>query len=185
MKACTIIVAVLALASIALAHPALQVVANLKVADDGRIVVTVRFDVLAFVLNDSPARIDHDALDALIAMPRADLDRKLDEAKQRLAHGVKIHGDDSDVSVKLGVKSFPTADDVHRAVAANPSHPLPVIAEAQLEGQLGAGTKSISIRFPEVMGTVALSVERPGEEVVCEKLEGGHNSATFDVAIHQ
>ncbi|MBC8108920.1 MAG: hypothetical protein H7Z14_20210, partial [Anaerolineae bacterium] len=169
--------------SFASAHPAQFVAANLTVNRDGTFRVHARFDLLAFALNDTPARIEDAAMNELLDGSREDLEQALVNARQRLLRGVKIQCDGSTI-VSAEAIQFPTTEDVNRWRDAKVLPRLPVMQEATLDGHLPAGTKSIAIRFPEVLGTLVLSIERPGEEAFSEPLEGGRYCSTLPIDLN-
>jgi hypothetical protein len=167
-------------ASICAAHPAMYVSANVKVNRDGTFRIHARFDVLAFALNDTPARIDDSSMNELLDGPREDLDAALIDARDRLLHGVTIRCDDSTI-IRASSIQFPTVADVYRWRDANVQPRLPVIQEATLDGSIPPAARAIAIKFPEVLGTLVLTVERPAEEAYAEPLEGGRFSSTLPV----
>jgi hypothetical protein len=61
---------------------------------------------------------------------------------------------------------------------------LPVIQEATLEGSVPPNSREIAIKFPEVMGTLVLTLERPNEEAYSEPLEGGRYSSILPVRLN-
>src|SRR5207244_11056317 len=79
--------------------------------------------------------------------------------------------------------TFPTLADVHRARDSGILPRLPLIQEAVLEARLPEGTTSVAFRFPEVMGPVVLTVERPGEEPYSEPVEAGTASSPLPIRL--
>ncbi len=170
-------------ASVCRAHPAQLVSANVQIKADGSFRVTANFDLLAFALNDIPARVDDAAMNQLMDGPSDDLQRSLDDASRRLLHGFNIRCDQSADVLRAEIIHFPTVADVHRWRDTAGLRRLPVMQPAVLEGHLPHDTQSVAFRFPEVMGTVVLSVERPGEEPYSEPLEAGRFSSTLPIKL--
>lgn len=168
-------VAAVTVCGICAAHPAQYASANVKIERDGRFLIRVKFDMPAFVLNDTPARIDDAAMRSLLTESPEELQPRLDEAKQRLLHGLRIRC--GDTIVRGESAEFPVAPDVLR----NRGSRLPLMMEAALVGKLPALTDSIAMRFPDVLGTVVFNVERPGEEALSEPVEEGQFSAELSL----
>ena len=70
MRSLLVIFILFVCASFVAAHPAMYVSANVKVNGDGTFRIHARFDVLAFALNDTPARIDDASMNELLDGPR-------------------------------------------------------------------------------------------------------------------
>jgi len=184
-----IVIAVLSLfgggASLCRAHPAQLVSANVQIHADGSFRVTANFDLLAFALNDIPARVDDASMNQLMDGPSDELKQNLDDASRRMLHGFNLRCDQKSDVLRAETIHFPTVEDVHHWRDTAGVRRLPVIQQAVLEGHLPTSTQSISVRFPEVMNTIVLSVERPGEEPYSEPLEAGRFSSTLPVKFQQ
>jgi len=173
-----------ALVAVCEAHPAQLVAANASIHDDGRVRVVARFDLLAFALNDTPASVGDAAMNALLDGPSDVLNIRLIDARERFGRGVRILcGQRADV-VRGEVTAFATVDDVHRLRDSGILPRLPLIQEVTLDAQLPEATTSVSFRFPEVMGPVVLTVERPGAEPYSEPLEAGTASSMLPIRLH-
>ena len=182
--------AVLAIAAVLLhlrsvchAHPAQIVAAHATVNPDGRFQVTARLDLLAYVLNDVPARVDDEPMNALLDGPPDVLAAQLAQATERLQRGVTVIGDVA--TVRCEAAQLPTVVDVHRWRDSGIRPRLPVIQEVNVEGRLPAGTTRVAFRFPEAMGPIVLTVDRPGEEPYAEPVEAGHNSSSLSITLTQ
>src|SRR4051794_34660199 len=155
---CMLCIVALALSATCDAHPAQYASANVKIARDGGFLIRIRFDLPAFVLNDTPARIEDASMRSLLTQKPEELQAQIDNAKQRLLHGVRIRC--GDVVIRAEKVRFPNAADVLRERGSR----LPLMMEADLEGVLPSQTINLAIRFPDVLGTIIINVERPGEE---------------------
>jgi hypothetical protein len=60
---------------------------------------------------------------------------------------------------------------------------LPVMLMLSLEGRLPAGTRSVSFRFPEVMGIVAVTVNRPGQDPATLVANSGETTEPIPVQL--
>jgi hypothetical protein len=176
------------------AHPAQLVSAVAHVDENGEFQTRVTFDALAYVLNDTPADVDHATMDQLLDGPTDVLERRLAEARERFGRAVIIlcrseaaadgaSRDGSETMVRGEVSKFPEAEDIQRWRDSGRKPRLPVIQEAIVRGRLPAGTTAIAFRFPEVLGSIVLTVERPGEEPYADALEGGRASMWLPVSL--
>jgi hypothetical protein len=116
-------------------------------------------------------------MNELLDGPDEKLEAALAGARERLSRGVILRCDES--IVRATAIQFPSVSDLHRWRDAKTLPRLPVILAATLDGAIPASTHVIAIKFPEVMGTMVLTVERPGEEAYAEPLEGGRYSSTL------
>jgi hypothetical protein len=165
--------------SISEAHPAYLTVAEAVVEADGRFRVTIRFDTLAFALNDTSARIGNAPMEDLVAGPRAALEGALTDAQGRFRHGFRVATDRGPGQVEA--IAFPSAVQV-LAWKATVTPLLPVVLPVQVTGRLPPGARSVSFRFPDVLMQVVLTVERPGEEPVTEAIDAGEPSSPLALA---
>src|SRR5262245_11074313 len=167
------------------AHPGHLAAAHVVVESDGHFTVAVNLDVLAFALNDIPSRIDDSDMNALLDGPPDVLQANLEDARQRLlnAFGVLCDGQRADVHAKLS--QFPSVADVQCWRTSGPTPRLPVIQQVILEGRLPTTTTTVAFRFPESMGTIVLSVDRPGAEPYSEPLDAGEVSSPLPLKLSQ
>ncbi|HEY7086804.1 MAG TPA: HupE/UreJ family protein [Tepidisphaeraceae bacterium] len=156
-------------ADVCRAHPAHMVAANAAIQPDGKFRVNATFDLLAFALNDTPANIDDPSMNQLLDGPTDVLAERLQEARERFGnHFAALCGEGV---ISAEVTRFPSVGDVQRWRDAGIVPRLPVLLEATLEGQLPPDASSVAFRFPPILGTVVLTVERPGEEPYSEPVE--------------
>lgn len=158
------------------AHPARLASAVAKISRDGHVSVTLTIDLLAFALNDTPQRVSDSDMLALLNGPSDALATQLDDAKDRLLHGTQLQDGTFD-SV-----TFPTASAVQQWKSF--ARPLPVMMDATLVGRVSLDASAFSLRFPEALGSIVLTVDRPGEEACAVALEGGEWSPAFPLALH-
>src|SRR5207253_1473290 len=144
------------------AHDASLASGTIKVLPDGRVHMALSFDVLALALNDSPDRIANEPMDALLDGPIDTLKDKLAEGKLRFESGFIIFA--NAVPVKLSNLSFPTVEDVVRWKLSGVQPRLPVMGELLGEATIPTSTRAVAFQFPEVMGQIVLTIERPGAE---------------------
>jgi len=161
------------------AHPANLAAAIAKVDSSGKVHVTLTFDLLAYALNDTPQRVANAPMDALLDGQASDLQKSLAEAKERFARGIGIVADGN--GVKFDSLVFPGVKEVEDWKKAGYQPRLPVMMELSVDAHLPQGARTVAFRFPEALGQVILTVERPGVEPRSMALEAGVTSPDFPV----
>lgn len=144
------------------AHLPSMAAATATIAPGGNYVLDLTFDVPPFVANVTPQAATDDAMNAWLDGPTNALAASLDAARARFAGEFGVVTDQGAASVDKIV--FPTAADLERYKESTPIVQLPVMLPLSLKGKLPAGTRSVSFRFPTMMGVVAVTVNRPGQE---------------------
>lgn len=153
------------------AHPASIAAATAKVQPDGHFSVEARFDLLAFVLDDTPQRIGDGPMNALLDGPSPDLQARLGEAEGRFRRDFQVSGGSGPGAVDS--VAFPTLTDVQKWRDSGIKPRLPVTMTVMVQGHLPPGATSASFRFPNVLGMVVVTTEFPYREPVSEPLEAG------------
>lgn len=162
------------------AHPANLPSADMAVRADGTFRLTIRVDILAFALNDSVFRITDGPMLALLDGPPEPLERALADAKERFAGDFRIRASQGEAHVDS--IELPTAARL-REIGSSGRVRLPIMADITATGRLPAGTGTIAVRFPEVLGSIVLVVERPDEEPAGQPVSPGEYSEPFDVTV--
>ena len=162
--------AVIGMATFANAHPANVPVARAKVQVDGHIELTVTFDILAFILDQTPELVLDAPMNALLDGSQSDLQARLDAAKKRFTEGLRLGG--PEVLGAIDSISFPTAVDIRQSVVGQQPR-LPVMITATIKCHFKSGSSKSRFLFPEVMGPVVLSTEFPYQESNSESVEPG------------
>jgi hypothetical protein len=140
----------------------------------------VSFDILAFALNDTSARIGNEPMEALLNGPREVLATQLADSRVRFLRELVILADKGKATVESA--SFPSTDDVYQW--RDTIHPtLPVVLEVNVAGHLPEGTRTVSVQFPPVLDQVVLIVESPGGEADAEPVESGGFSSQFPISL--
>ena len=153
------------------AHPASIAAATAKVQPDGRFSVEARFDLLAFVLDDTPQRIGDGPMNALLDGPASDLQAQLGEAEDRFRHDFQASGGSGPGVVDA--VAFPSVTDVQKWRDSGVKPRLPVTMTVTVSGHLPPGAASVSFRFPNVLGMIVVTTEFPYREPVSEPVEAG------------
>jgi len=161
-------------AGVASAHPASIAGAVVDVASGGETTLRMRFDVPAFALNETPARIGDGAMRELLTGPVAELERLLADAGMRF---VTLTGLEADgVAVPLTLGAFPTSAEVRAAAGDGTAARLPIRLELAAAGRVPAGAGVVTISFPAVLGDVVVTFETPGAEATVFSLRDGERS---------
>jgi hypothetical protein len=183
--AAVMLAAVLTCSSRCAAHPATLSSADAKLDADGHVEVRFTFDLLAYVLNDTSARIPNEPMDELLDGPSDELKHQLADAAGRFSRSFTILADNG-TAVPLDSLKFPSVEEVlawKRSMTKDTR--LPVVLELSAQAHLPAGTRSVAFRFPQVLDQVVLTVERPGEEAESFALEPGETSPALPVTMRQ
>jgi len=153
------------------AHPASIAAATAKVQPDGHFVVQARFDLLAFVLDDTPQRIGDGPMNALLDGPASDLQAHLGEVEGRFQRDFQVSGGSAPGVVDA--VAFPSLTDVQKWRDSGIKPRLPVTMTVTVQGHLPPGAASVSFRFPNVLGMIVVTTEFPYREPVSEPVEAG------------
>ena len=166
----------------ALAHPPVDAVAAVRISPTGELTLALTHDALAFALNDTSRDIPDEAMFALLASPDEALARSLAEAQSRFEALCTLLADG--VRVPLVATASPTVEQVREWQRHHRFYPLPVKLELQARAALPSAAHTLQIRFPEMLGDLILSLERPGEEALALPLRAGELSPEFALAAH-
>jgi hypothetical protein len=153
------------------AHPASIAAATAKVQPDGNFVVQARFDLLAFILDDTPQRIGDGPMNALLDGPVSDLQAHLSDAEGRFQRDFQVSGGSGPGVVDSVV--FPSLTDVQKWRDSGIKPRLPVTMTVTVQGHLLPGAASVSFRFPDVLGMIVVTTEFPYREPTSEPVEAG------------
>jgi hypothetical protein len=160
-------------------HPANVPSARVHVNPDNTLELHVRFDILAFCLEATPQDIANGPMDALLDGPQSELQNRLADAQNRFKSGTVVTTDTG--TAAFDSISFPSVSDVLNCAAENGQQRLPVMLTAIVKEHLPAGARTISCRFPDVMGSVVVTAEMPYEEPVSEPVDPGSASTPLQI----
>lgn len=144
------------------AHLPSMAAALVTIEPDGKYTLDLTFDVPPFVLGVTPQAATDDAMNAWLDKDTNALTASLSAAQSRFFKEYAAVTDRGTGSVDQVL--FPTAADLERYKESVPIVQLPVMLMLSLEGQLPAGTRSVSFRFPAILGIIAVTVNRPGQD---------------------
>jgi len=103
------------------------------------------------------------------------------QAKRHFAQHFQILADGHEVAI--APVHFPTEDDVLEWKAAGHVPRLPVLLTVDETGQLPGDARNVAFVFPEIVGPIVLTVERPEVEAYTEPVEAGVPSSAIAVAV--
>jgi HupE/UreJ protein len=158
------------------AHPARLAAGTASVDRAGNVEIDLTIDLPAFMLNDLPQRISDKDMNALLDGPRQDLAAALADAKDRLLHSSKLkNGEFESVT-------FPSVDEVENITGLTR---LPMMMDVSLRGHLAPDAGAFSVDFPESLGSIILTVERPDADPRAFAIDGGDFSPPVPVVLAQ
>jgi len=134
---------------------------------------------LAYTLNDNSFRIGDPPMNALLDGPEANLQNALNDASNRFRSEFKIVSDIGPGTIDR--LDFPSADEVTKWRDTMKPR-LPVIIPIVVTGHLPTGARTISFRFPEVVGMIVVTSEIPYVEPISEPVEAGEFSTPVSIA---
>ena len=155
--------------------------AQVVIGSDGKFTLDLTFDLPPFVLNVTPSAATDPDMNAWLSGPTNSLAASLAAAQSRFAKeftGVTDKGTGGVDKI-----AFPTVADLERYRESVPIVQLPVMLMLSLEGQLPAGARSVSFHFPAVMGIVAVTVNRPGQDPATLVAHSGEATAPIPVQL--
>jgi hypothetical protein len=142
------------------AHLPAFAMATATIEPDGRFEMDLTFDVVAFALNQTSQNSADAAMNQLMDGPEPVLAAHLAASRRRFQSEFAVLADGATGTLDTNI--FPTLADLQRYKESPPTPRLPVMLMASLAGRLPAGARSVSFRFPPAMGSVAMTVMRPG-----------------------
>lgn len=154
------------------AHPANVPVAKVTVSPDGKYDLRMTFDVLAFLLDQTPTVALDPPMNALLRLDERALQKRLEDAKFRFLEGFSV----AKGKFKVERIDFPDAKELLRAGGDEKGRVLPLMLTARVTGRLDAGERKTGFRFNEILGTVVLTTEFPYQEPYSEPVEPGAES---------
>lgn len=160
-------------------HPPVDALAAVRVDGAGGLTIELTHDALAFALNDTSVNIPDEPMFELLDGPEEVLGRSLAEARARFETLCVLEA--GGVRVPVEVTAAPTVADVREWRARRRGYPLPVKLQLLARASLPEEARSFRIRFPEMLGKLLMTLERPGEEIVALPLEANEVSPEFGI----
>jgi len=175
------IVALLTLSDQSIAHPPMSGVAEVTIHRDGRFVLTLRHDAIAFALGQSPVVVTDDAMLELLNGPESEIVAAFERSRCRLAEELRLVANGAPISLEL--TSAPSLESLRAWQREHVSKPFPVALPFELRTTLPAGTSAITLRFPPILGDVIWTVERPDAALESVPLRPGAISPDIAVSV--
>lgn len=178
-------VAAVVCCNIAFAHPAVRCVAQLYVNSKGKGSLTLRFDVLSFLLNEQPMHASDTALWSLVDGSVRDVETAIGDAEGRLQRHIIVRVDGHEIATVM--RAFPTGPDFERwkqdVRAAGEKPRLPWMADATLSFEVPRESAALDVRFPEVLGDLVLAFEVLESEASAIPLRAGEQSPEIVLSV--
>ncbi len=168
----TLLCLLLALLTLAGAHPANVASAQTKVKPDGTFVSKIRFDLAAFATGATPKDATDDAMNGFADADDAAIQKALADAEARFRDGF---------TPTIDRLEFTKLAEVRQYLASNPKPRLPMMMTITVIGHIVKGSRTIAFRYPESMDTVIQTVEFPYTEPISEPVEAGNASSTLTI----
>lgn len=166
-------------ACITATHPGTSATALIKIDATGHVAITLRHDALAFALNETPQRIGDAPMYELIDGPDEALTHCFADARDRFATLFDLSADGRRVEVEI--VASPTTAEVRAWQREHPDRRLPVRLDFVARAELPAPARSLTARFPDVLGTVIVTFDRPGEEPLTLPMRAGETTPPIEV----
>jgi hypothetical protein len=158
------------------AHPARIASGIAKIDHSGGVKITLTIDLPAFLLNDTPQRVNDVDMNALLDGPRDALVAALADAQDRLVHSSTL---------KDGVLESATVPPPEEIAKMTGSARLPMMMDVTVSGHLNRGAKAFSLRLPEVLDSTVLTVVQRGEEPQAFAVDGGDFSPDVPIVANE
>ena len=177
-----VVMALLAGGLAARAHVPVMAAATVSIGGDGRYAVALNFDVPPFVLNTPPQGTTDDEMNAWLAGPTNTLAAGLVAAQDRFIRAFAVVTDQG--AGRTESLTFPGVADLEQVKGATPIVQLPVMLGLSVKGQLPAGARQVAFQFPAVMGIVAVTVNRPGQDAATLVANAGELSEAVPIRLN-
>lgn len=179
----SLLFALLCMGGVAVAHPPVAASAILKIDRSGQVEIIVDHDVLAFALNDTSQNIPDGPMLDLLHAPEQVLELSLQEAAQRFETLCSLTADG--VRVPVTIVTYPSVAEVREHKRRRPDYPLPFKRDLYARATLPLASRAVAVRFPEMLGTIVLTVDRPGAEPFALPLQANEWSPAFNVTLSE
>jgi hypothetical protein len=168
-------------AAVLRAHPGPAATALVRISGQGEVSITLRHDAIAFALDEAPQRIADAPMLELLAGSDEVVERALEDARERFETLCELDADG--VRVPVEVVTAPTAAEVRAWQASHRAKPLPVKLDLVARAKLPRAARSLSLRFPEVLGALLVTIDRPGVEPLGLPLSAGERLSGLELEL--
>lgn len=163
------------------AHPALFTSAEIYIQPDGRYQFFTTFDLLAFALHKTSVEIGDPPMNALLDGPPATLNAQIEQARAYFRDHTRLQTDRGPASVTR--LQFPDLQEVENWKTSGKTPRLPVVARVEIDGALPVTASRVQFQFPATLGTVVLTVNRPGDDVYDGMIDPGFVSGAVPIRL--
>ena len=166
-----------AVAPNATAHSASFASAEAKIDRSGQLELKVRFDLLAFVLHQSPSHSSHAATDRFFTASDETIGDILIEAKTRFSDALRVRCGDATASI-FEVE-FPMVQDLREIQRRSNNSHHSLMVDVTVHGRVPESAEQVAFGFSSSFDQLVLTVDRPGEAFHVESLDPGGMSSTL------
>lgn len=168
-------------ASCAVAHPAINSSAWIKVQPDGTTRIHIIHDAVALALNDTPANITDEMARAVLKQPSEQLAADLAAVRERLVRTTRLLVD-GQPSVCM-IERYSSASEIVRGSIDAEGKLFAYKSEGVLSTRLPPSTRSVTVQFSEVLGSMVVTIDRPGREPESFPLGVGERSPAIEILL--
>lgn len=144
------------------AHLPTMASAQMTIVSNGTFTLDLTFDVPPFVLGVTPQAATDTEMNVWLDGPTNAIGLSLDAAQAQFQREFSVTTDQG--TGQLDTIIFPSVADLERYKESLTIVRLPVMLMLSAEGHLPPSAHQVSLCFPEIMGVVAVTVDRPGQE---------------------
>ena len=159
------------------AHPANVAGGRARIKTDGTFTMEARFDLLAYLVGETPLKVADAPMNALLDGPPENLQKALKLAEAKFARETALKADNG--AGTIDSIQFPTLAQVQDWRDNGLPPRLPVMLVTRITGHFPKGARTISFGVPPTLGTFVLSEEVENQEPFTQALENGALSTPF------
>ena len=159
------------------AHPANVAGGRARIKTDGTFTMEARFDLLAYLVGETPIKVSDAPMNALLDGPPENLQKALKLAETKFVRETALKADNG--AGTIDSIQFPTLAQVQDWRDNGLPPRLPVMLVTRITGHFPAGARTVSFGVPPLLGTFVLSEEVENQEPFTQALENGALSTPF------
>lgn len=163
------------------AHPPVSSIAHITISPQGKVIILIQYDAVAFALNKTSSEISDDEVSELWKSTSERFSDLLRGSENRWKSDLLFLADESEIP--LAISQTPTLDTFREWKNSVNGLPHPEAMQIELHTTLPVGSKRVSVRFPEILDFVLLVIERPGLQRSILPLDPGDLSPPIDVTM--
>ena len=153
------------------AHPANVAGGRARIKTDGTFTMEARFDLLAYMVGETPIKVADAPMNALLDGPPENLQKALKAAEAKFVRETALKADNG--AGVIDSIQFPTLAQVQDWRDNGLPPRLPVMLVARIKGHFPDGAHTISFGVPPLLGTFVFTEEVENQEPFTQALENG------------